>query len=57
LTLADRFDAISMPGVREGLLARQARRDGLQVAAQDLDMLEAEAAQSLELMGGLSAIA
>jgi len=50
-TLADGFGAISMPGEREGLPDQQARRHGLQVAAQDLDMLEAETAQSLELLG------
>lgn len=40
--LADGFETISMPGEREAILARRARSDGVQVSAQDLEMLALE---------------
>jgi LDH2 family malate/lactate/ureidoglycolate dehydrogenase len=41
-TPAEGFSGINMPGEREAAMAQQARREGIQVSAQDLAMLQQE---------------
>jgi LDH2 family malate/lactate/ureidoglycolate dehydrogenase len=43
-TPAEGFSGIHMPGEREAAMAQQARREGIQVSAQDLAMLQQELA-------------
>lgn len=54
-SLADGVDRIIMPGEREQLSAQAARRDGLQLTQNDLDMLDDEEKRAAQASGGVAA--